>query len=530
VRKLFLLLALLVCTNRAFAQSTTVSGQVTDAGGQTWNNAAVTAQFVPNPLYPTLPQYTWTGGALNPTLSGTANATGGYSISIPSNTSITPVGSFWQFKFCPQASSPCFLTANVSITGGTQTVNATPPAIFVTPGVGATAYADSEITGAVIGSTYYSTTTNSPRVCNGPSTPCTWAAGGGTTSSSSIPGSPGVTAVPVQSGLMAEYRILPTETPATLVDYSGNSNTAVGTADTAPTIIAVSGGMNCAGAGAVKLPAAVNSAKTIQIFLSFQDSGNSQVYNSPIAGNGLAATSGFFTFRTVNNAAGVSLPAVWRTYTNSSVRAISYSTFNGTGLVSVVMGASLDALYYNGSNVTDAPNTVSTSSGGQTTGQFQLCGVSAAVNIGVPAYMFGNIYYAVFYNRVLSATEIAANAAYISQSMAARGITTSFSSTPATDELSALGDSLTLGGPPSTFWPTMIVGNLVGANWLAQDWAQGNQLAAQGASLSGAASTTGNNAGLASMFHPAANRNLFAMWAGTNDFALQSDTATHIAA
>lgn len=354
--------------------------------------------------------------------------------------------------------------------------------------------------------------------------------GGGTTTSSGIPGSPGITAVPVQSGLMAEYRILPSETPATLVDYSGNSNNAVGTADTAPTIIATSGGINCAGAGAVKLPAAVNSAKTIQIFLSFQDSGNSQVYNAPIAGNGLAATSAFFTFRTVNNAGATSNPVVWRTYTNSSVRAISYSPFNGTGLVSVTMGASLDALYYNGSNVTDAPNTVSTSSGGQTTGQFQLCGVSAAVNIGVPAYMFGNIYYAVFYNRVLTATEIAANSAFISQAMAARGITTSFGSTPTTDELSALGDSLTLGGPPSTFWPIMIVGNLVGANWLAQDWAQGNQLAAQGAGIAGNASTTGNNAGLASMFHPAANRNLFSMWAATNDFALQSDTATHIAA
>jgi hypothetical protein len=166
----------------AQAQSTTVSGQVTDAGAQSWNNGTVTAQFVPNPLYPTLPQYAWTGGALSQSINGALNGTGGYSISIPSNTAITPVGSTWKFQFCPLASSPCFTTANVTITGATQTVNATPPAIVVSSGPGVTAYADGEITGAVIGSMYYNTTTNVQRVCNGPN-PCTWGANGGTTAS-----------------------------------------------------------------------------------------------------------------------------------------------------------------------------------------------------------------------------------------------------------------------------------------------------------------------------------------------------------
>ena len=162
----------------AAAQSTTVSGQVTDAGGQSWNNGTVTAQFVPNPLYPTLPQYSWTGGAFVLTVTGTMNGTGAYSISVPSSTAITPGNSFWQFQFCPLASSPCFTTTNVTVIGATQTVNATPPVIVVNSSPDATAYADAEIVGAMIGSIYYNTASNVLRICNGPA-PCTWATVGG---------------------------------------------------------------------------------------------------------------------------------------------------------------------------------------------------------------------------------------------------------------------------------------------------------------------------------------------------------------
>jgi len=45
----------------AYAQSTTVSGQVTDAGAQSWNNGTIVFTFSPNPQYPVGP-YTWTGG------------------------------------------------------------------------------------------------------------------------------------------------------------------------------------------------------------------------------------------------------------------------------------------------------------------------------------------------------------------------------------------------------------------------------------------------------------------------------------
>jgi hypothetical protein len=184
VRKLLLFLSLLLFASSAFAQSTTVSGQVTDAGGQSWNNGTITAVFVTNPNYPSFPQYTWTGGVLSSQVSGTLNGTGGYSFSVPSNSAITPVNSQWRFQICPEASSPCFYTSPVTITGATQTVNATPPAILInllatSPPV--FAYADAEVTGASLGSQYYNVTNSQGRVCQAVSaSACTsWANSGG---------------------------------------------------------------------------------------------------------------------------------------------------------------------------------------------------------------------------------------------------------------------------------------------------------------------------------------------------------------
>jgi len=170
MKNLVLALTLLLSCVPLFAQSTTVSGTITDAGAQTWNSGTYTFTFVPNPQYPTLPQYTWTGGTLQTTISGNLSGTGTYSQSIPSNNAITPIGSSWTLQVCPLASSGCFTVPSVSITGGTQTLNATPPAILINL-IGNTtspirAYSDSEISGALIGSTYYNTTLTGLRVCS----------------------------------------------------------------------------------------------------------------------------------------------------------------------------------------------------------------------------------------------------------------------------------------------------------------------------------------------------------------------------
>src|SRR5208283_3879891 len=57
---------------------------------------------------------------------------------------------------------------------------------------------------------------------------------------------------------------------AALVDYSGIGNTTNGTVGTAPTIIANTGGIQCNGNGAIVMPAALNSAVTMQFFFGWQ--------------------------------------------------------------------------------------------------------------------------------------------------------------------------------------------------------------------------------------------------------------------
>jgi len=152
----------------AQAQSTTVSGTVTDLGAQTWNNGTYTFQFIPNPDYPNPGSYTWTGGTLAQSIHGTLSGSGTYSQSIPSNSSISPQGSSWALTVCPQATSPCYTLNPVTVTGGTQTLNATPPAIAINlliPGSSYRAYADAEITSAVVASQYYNLTSQQLRIC-----------------------------------------------------------------------------------------------------------------------------------------------------------------------------------------------------------------------------------------------------------------------------------------------------------------------------------------------------------------------------
>jgi hypothetical protein len=165
--------------------STVVSGQVTDLGAQAWANGSYQFQFVPNPQFPTGP-YTWTGGTLNTVISGTLNGSGAYSQSVPSNSAISPQGSKWILQVTPNATSPSFSTSPTIITGATQTLNVTPPAIAITvsstiSGPLPRAYSDAEISsGAIIGTEYYNVTSATVRVCTAVTgqTCTTWAAVG----------------------------------------------------------------------------------------------------------------------------------------------------------------------------------------------------------------------------------------------------------------------------------------------------------------------------------------------------------------
>jgi uncharacterized cupin superfamily protein len=183
VRKTFALLFLfLFCAIGTLAQSTTVSGTITDLGGQAWNNGSYQIAFYTNG---TIGPYFQSGTPFNPntSFSGFMNSSGAFSLSVPSNTSITPANTLWRFTVCPAASANCFST-NISVTGASMNVSGliVPPAIQVSASAfnQPTAYSDSEIVGPVIGFTYYNLTDSKNHTCTGSIPPgCTWIAGGG---------------------------------------------------------------------------------------------------------------------------------------------------------------------------------------------------------------------------------------------------------------------------------------------------------------------------------------------------------------
>jgi hypothetical protein len=110
-----LLSLFLFVSSLSLAQSTTVTGTVTDADGNVWASGNVTATFVPNVLTP-LSQYVWTGGAIT-NVTGTLNSSGAFSISVPSLAYITPTNGSWNISVCPYASGSCYGINTTLVTG-----------------------------------------------------------------------------------------------------------------------------------------------------------------------------------------------------------------------------------------------------------------------------------------------------------------------------------------------------------------------------------------------------------------------------
>ena len=268
----------------AFGQSTTVSGQVTDNGSQSWNNATCQFQFVPNPNIPTFQSYTWTGGALSQVVNCTTNGSGAYSVSVPSNTAISPGGSKWILQVTPNATSPSFSTPATTITGGTQTLNVTPRAIAISwslpPGPAISAYADAEITGTLPkGAEYFNTTTLLTRVWNGSA----WANQGSGSGSGCTPsGGAGVVQASNGSGGCEATSITDNGTTVTTAE----NFQALGNASTLSTIIAGAHQLNgiTVTGGSGTTVSAIESGQTL---ILDADAGISMTINSGrIAANG----------------------------------------------------------------------------------------------------------------------------------------------------------------------------------------------------------------------------------------------------
>lgn len=170
----FLFLGLLLISSLGYAQSTVVSGTVTDNLGQVWSNGSITAVFYGTPGYP--PPFNWSGGTYNPyPPTVTLSATGTFSITLPSNNAIAPGGSQWTFTVCPNATFTC-ASVNIPLTTPTLNISTNLTAVIgstitqpiVQPTPVDSAYGNSEVkTPPAWGHLYFDTSLKALKVWNG---------------------------------------------------------------------------------------------------------------------------------------------------------------------------------------------------------------------------------------------------------------------------------------------------------------------------------------------------------------------------
>jgi|HubBroStandDraft_4_1064222.scaffolds.fasta_scaffold00050_60 hypothetical protein len=336
------------------------------------------------------------------------------------------------------------------------------------------------------------------QVPNGAYGPSSGGGGSSTTSVSAVPGFPGVTSVPITSGLIAEYRILPTESPAALVDYSGNGNNATGTAGVAPTIIPVTGGISCPGTGGVVLPAGLNSALTIIAFIGYQ-------LPSVSTDSAILSGSTFNIAFDINSGGGAPIlgQGILRTVKPGLAVTQAYASALGTNVVAVTMGTT-DVLYLNGVAVPDYTTGPGTSAGLQSSGAWQICGAGAL-------YYTGQIYYMALYNRVLTAAEIAGDSKFILSAMANRNVPQSLQSSVVGNTYTCVGDSITVVNGAPLSWCNNMPG-MTNGSWTTFNFG----LAGRTAQSESTAAKIDNDL---YMRQPANGRSIINIFEGINDFA-----------
>jgi len=334
--------------------------------------------------------------------------------------------------------------------------------------------------------------------------------------------------------------MLPTETPASLIDYStGGVGNATGTVGAAPTIIATTGGINCGGSGAVILPAALNSngaqpALTMYVYASvnttagasFSNAGGT-LYGGLIAGNGGGATSHNIDLLLSNQFNGIvsqSGGAQVLGESNNAFTQLMATSFNGTGSVGMVLNTTNPQFYVNGQLSTDCAVGGGICTGdihaNQTLGAYQLCGAAAGSGLGGQSYLIAKEYIALFFSANLTAGQMKAVDSVIANYMTSRGVAPAYGPqlTDTTDNILLSGDSITgsngVGTPWSSFLFTAVApftfGNITNNGMPA--------LAARDIRQSLALD-------VCPYVRPAAARSIVHLWAGTNDIAVSARTA-----
>jgi len=347
----------------------------------------------------------------------------------------------------------------------------------------------------------------------------------------------------VQSGLIAQYQFNQ-GSGTVLTDTSGNGNDGTLCAGgAAPTWIAGStGGLAFVGSSnqCVTLPAALNSARTVILYLGYQPTLNAptQPFPEPMTGNGgvLAGSVGFeLQQHCFASTGGVTCSSDGGNYAWERAGVAGYATrsrlgFTGNGTVTWTLGsagdapATLDHIYINGyeSNGYVGGNQGATA-GTMTSGTYQFGGANASFG---NVFYTGNIFFALLYNRPLTAGEVNQDTIALNNIMTVRGL-----SNPTLDTANQVnsavcdGDSITygLGITQQNVWcgglntgtnPNMTLnGN---GSWLITDsGTSGAFITRQGTNIA----TLNNDAPYASdiFLQPTVGNAAAIIWAGTND-------------
>jgi hypothetical protein len=169
----FVLLSLGIISH---AQTTTVSATVVDTDGTTWANGSWSVTFVPNLSNPNVGAYNINSTPLSSSVlyqNGLMDGSGALSFSIYQTAPITPVGSSWNLKVCPNSITACG-TYNFTSIGSTMSLSSALTSIIPAPRFQAVAnsfgYADIEAQiQARPGSTYYNVLTSAQKCYSGSS-------------------------------------------------------------------------------------------------------------------------------------------------------------------------------------------------------------------------------------------------------------------------------------------------------------------------------------------------------------------------
>lgn len=499
MKRSVLLLALLFAALPAFAQTTVVSGTVKDANGIPYVGAQIRAQLVlagagvsGQPVVtvndaqqcrssgfgsaPCKVPFTATVGPVG------LDSTASFTLSLQDNSLVTPASTQWKIDVNtigappPLGTGPQTCSATVTITGASQSLTST--------------FSACPALSAVIGGS----------------------------SPSSIPGTPGVTTVPITSGLLVENRHLVGENPCAAVDYSGNGNNATGCNGTAPTNIAVTGGTQFNGNGNFQWPTGITSAgRSFAFYACFQNPASSTANNflfiSSATPTGFGVTTNFPAINTLFGGSRLF------TLANNAVASQTNFPFNGCGTVGVSQGAT-DHIYWNGQETTFYNGTGT--SAGVGTGTLLVGGNSGN-------FWQGPVCWDDVWNRAIAQSEHLAVANFLNVICPNRGFTAPFAGlTNAGDMIDTTGDSIIGDFALTTRWQSQVVLNPALA-WntitepMTNNGLPGKSLGQMAADVNYEVWPMLRGAGVA---NGVGGRNTVVAWGGTNDCAASATAAT----